>query len=155
MFMTVKRLLLTVIFLLFIVLERITMGNLMSRRFIGICCLISLLAIPTIAAGNATDDGKITSLWGLIGNPIDSFNSLDPSTRSLVQWGLGLLLVALIICVAYGVVKNAAKTSVGSSSKDAKLTTSGITDNINIGLTLLVGVIILGVAIALIMGLGK
>ncbi len=123
--------------------------NMGRRTAIGI---LSLIVLPAMAA---EEDGKITSLWGLIGNPIDAFNSLDASTRSLVQWGLALLLVALIICVAYGVVKNAAKTAVGSSSKDAKLTTSGITDNINIGLTILIGIIILGIAIALITGLGK
>lgn len=132
-------------------------GNLFNgQRVIVICIFFSLIAIPTMAAAKTTDDdGKITSLWGIIGNPIDSFNSLDSSTRSMIQWGLGLLLVALIICVAFGVVKNAVKTSIGSSSKDAKLTTSGITDNISIGLTLLIGIIILGVAIGLIMGLGK
>lgn len=128
------------------------MGNLFTGRRTAIAiCILCLIGIPAMAA----TDGKITSLWGIIGNPIDSFNSLDSSTRSTVQWGLGLLLVALVICVAYGVVKNSAKTSIGSSSKDAKLTTSGITDNINIGATLLIGIIILGVAIAMITGLGK
>lgn len=131
------------------------MGNLFTGRRTAIAiCILCLIGIPAMAA-TEDDDGKITSLWGIIGNPIDSFNSLDSSTRSTVQWGLGLLLVALVICVAYGVVKNSAKTSIGSSSKDAKLTTSGITDNINIGATLLIGIIILGVAIAMITGLGK
>jgi len=127
------------------------MGKLlMGRRMVIIIYLIGLLALPA-----AAKEGDITSLWGIIGDPIAAFNSLDASTKGTIQWASAILLVALIICVLFGVVKNSMKSAVGSSSKDAKMTTAGITDNIQIGITLLVGIIILGVAIGLIMGLGK
>ncbi len=127
------------------------MGNLtIGRRMIIGICLISLLTLPAAAAA-----GDITSLWGIIGDPIEAFNDLDASTKTTIQWALAILLVATIICVVFGIAKNSMKAAVGSSSKDAKMTTSGITDNIMIGATILVGIIILGVAIGLIMGIGE
>ncbi len=127
------------------------MGNLlMGRRMVIGICLINLLTLPASAA-----EGDITSLWGIIGDPVAAFNDLDASTKSTIQWALAILLVATLICVVFGISKNSMKAAVGSSSKDAKMTTSGITDNIMIGATILVGIIILGVAIGLIMGIGK
>jgi len=109
-----------------------------------------MFILPAAAAA-----GDITSLWGIIGNPIEAFNDLDVSTKSTIQWALAILLVATIICVVFGIAKNSMKSAVGSSSKDAKMTTAGITDNIMIGVTIIIGIIILGVAIGLITGIGK
>lgn len=121
--------------------------------------MITLLAINSVASGADADDtstsGDITSLWGLIGDPVKAFNALDPSTKTTVQGFLGLLALALIVCVFFGISKNTMKTAVGSSSKNAKMTTSGISDNLIIGVTLILGIIILGISIGIVTNLGK
>ncbi len=126
------------------------MGN-FNRIMIGVC-LITLLVLPAMAAGA---NGNITSMWGIIGNPIDAFNTFDKSTKTTLQWGLAVLVIATVVAVFFGTSKNTIVTSVGSKTKDAKMTTSGIQDNIMILVTALVGIIVLGVAIGLFAGLGK
>ncbi len=123
-----------------------------SSRIITVLYIISMLALPAAAAAK---EGDITSMWGLIGDPVAAFNGLDSSTKGMIQWTLALLIIATIICVFFGISKNTMKTSIGSKNKDAKMTTAGITDNIGIVVTLIVGTIVLGVAIAVLTGLGK
>jgi len=125
------------------------MGN-FNRIVIGIC-LTTLLVLPTMAAS----EGNITSMWGIIGNPVDAFNSLDGNTRGIIQWGLALLAVATIVAIFFGISKNTINTSVGSKTKDAKMSTSGIQGNIMIIITAIVGIIALGVGIGLFSSLGK
>ncbi len=110
--------------------------------------LMVILFLPNRAAA-------ITTLPEMIGNPITVFNGLDAGTRTTVTWALGLLVLALAICVVVGVSKNTIKTSIGSNTKDAKMSTAGITDNILIALTIIVGVVVLGISFGLIMGIGK
>jgi divalent metal cation (Fe/Co/Zn/Cd) transporter len=114
-----------------------------------IVCVLCLLAMPAFAA----EQTNISSLRDIIGNPVTVFNGLEPSTKSIISWTLGLMLLVLAICVVVGVSSNTAKTAVGKKTQNAKLSTSGIMDNINIGATLLVGIIILGIAFGLIMGI--
>ena len=95
----------------------------------------------------------ITTLKEIIGNPVTVFNSLDPSTQATIIWTTGLLLLILAACIVIGITKNTAKTAVGSNTKDAKMSTEGITGNVLIGGTLLVGIIVIGIALGLIMGI--
>ncbi len=127
------------------------MGN--SNRIMTVLYFISMLALPAAAA--AAKEGDITSMWGLIGDPIAAFNNLDSSTKGMIQWALALVVIATIICVFFGISKNTMKTAIGAKNKDAKMSTSGITDNIGIVVTVIVGTIVLGVAIAILTGLGK
>jgi len=124
------------------------MGNLF--KIMLVIFSITQFVIPAIAA-----EGDITSMWGIIGNPIDAFNAFDTSTKTTLQWGTAVLVIATFLCVLFGTSKNTMKTSVGSKTKDAKMSTSGIQDNIMILITALVGIIVLGVAIGLFTGLGK
>ncbi len=128
------------------------MGN--SNRIMTALYFISMLALP-VAAADAAKEGDITSMWGLIGDPVAAFNDLDSSTKGMIQWALALVVIATVICIFFGTSKNAMKTSIGAKNKDAKMTTSGITDNIMIVVTVIVGVIVLGVGIAILTGLGK
>lgn len=130
-------------------------GEMMGISRISII-MITLLAINWVASGaEGGTSGDITSLWGLIGDPVKAFNALDPSTKTTVQGFLGLLVLALIVCVFFGISKNTMKTAVGSSTKNAKMTTSGISDNLIIGVTLILGIIILGISIGIVTNLGK
>lgn len=110
--------------------------------------LMVILFLPNRAAA-------ITTLPEIIGNPITVFNGLDVGSRTTITWALGLLILALAICVIVGVSKNTIKSSIGSNTKDAKMSTEGITDNIAIALTIIVGVVVIGVSFGLIMGIGK
>ena len=94
----------------------------------------------------------IKTLPELIGNPITVFNGLPESSQTTLIWFLGLLALTLIICVFIGISKNIIKTSVGGSTQDAKLSTGGILDNINILVVIIVGALVLGVGGALILG---
>lgn len=95
----------------------------------------------------------ITSLPELIGSPISVFNNLPKTSQDTIIWFLGLLALTLIICIFIGVSKNIIKTSVGSSTKDAKLSTGGVLDNISILVVIIVGSLVIGVGGALILGL--
>jgi len=95
----------------------------------------------------------ITSLPELIGSPIAVFNNLPKASQDTIIWFLGLLALTLIICIFIGVSKNIIKTSVGSSTKDAKLSTGGVMDNISILIVIIVGSLVIGVGGALILGL--
>ncbi len=95
----------------------------------------------------------ITSLPELIGSPISVFNKLPKASQDTIIWFLGLLALTLIICIFIGVSKNIIKTSVGSSTKDAKLSTGGVLDNISILIVIIVGSLVIGVGGALILGL--
>ena len=94
----------------------------------------------------------ITSLPELIGNPIKVFNSLPKASQETLIWFLGLLALVLIISVFIGVSKNIVRTSVGGSTKDAKMSTAGVLDNINILVVIIVGALVIGVGGALILG---
>lgn len=110
--------------------------------------LMVILFLPNRAAA-------ITTLPEIIGNPITVYNGLDVGSRTTITWALGLLILALAICVIVGVSKNTIKSSIGSNTKNAKMSTEGITDNIAIALTIIVGVVVIGVSFGLIMGIGK
>ena len=133
------------------------MGNFDSigRRMVRTVGMGLIISWHALSAAAEDDDGpaKITTLREIIGNPIDVFNGLDESTRTTVSWALGLILLILAVCVVVGISKNTAKTAIGSSTQNAKMSTSGIQDNILLGATILVGVIILGIAFGLIMGI--
>jgi len=119
------------------------------KQIVKICIVLCLLAMPALGA----EQMNISSLRDIIGDPVTVFNGFEPSTQSIISWTLGLMLLVLAICVVVGVSSNTAKTAFGKKTQNAKMSTSGIMDNINIGATLLIGIIILGIAFGLIMGI--
>jgi len=123
-----------------------------SNKIISAIMRLALFMLATTAVFLKPAAAAIRSLPELIGNPIDVFNGLPESSQTTLIWFLGLLALTLIICVFIGISKNIIKTSVGGGTKDAKLSTGGILDNINILVVIIVGALVLGVGGALILG---
>ncbi len=109
------------------------------RPILKICFVLCLLALPALAAtGNATNPKDI------IGDPIKTFNNLPDSTRSGILLVTGLVFLGALLCIIYGIMIAAGKSTIGASSSDAKMRSEGIGSLLTIAGVVLIAIMVLG-----------
>jgi len=110
----------------------------MKKIVIGIL-LALLFQITTAAAA-----GNVTSTKDIIGDPIQTFNGLPDSTKNGILLVTGLVFLGALICVVYAILISIGKTTLGSTSSDAKMRSEGVGALLTIAGIVLLAVIVLG-----------